>query len=604
MSGAPPEPLGERERALLAQGRHEILAAELAAAGRHAQAAWTLEQIWDFAGAREHYVRAGRPLDALRVAIELGRGDVLDASVDLFAAAPAEQRQQAAALLQRRGRHADAARVLAFGEHRPEQRAAALIRAGDRAAAARVLAAAGQAREALAALEPLPERHGPTLQLAAELAWALGDVEAAVRRAQGAIRAGDVDRPALLRLLSRGLAALGHELAAEIALPGAGEVPQAAPVPPRFQLRRPLAASYAGAAYEAIDRVTAQEVEVHLLLAELQEAGAHDVGVQDALVTFQRRAEAGLELAHPAVRPLVLFDAAAGLLVLPHAEGPALRSLIRPPGMPPARARALVAFLLDGLVAAHARGLVHGSLLPAQVVCDAAGRPLLGPFGADAIAGLVATRTGALEELLTITAPEVRTGAAATAASDVFSAAALFAALVTGTLGAGPAALPPAERALVEAALAEDPARRPDAAGLLIGMRRRVVDIRDLSLEPLPGGQEPGAMAEETGLSAQGVAVEAAASWTEEALEAVLACDAPALQPVLDRQGRRVALAPWPEGCRRLGDGASFAELARGTLAELPAAGAAALAPRLRASAGVVTPAGEWMLALDDVLVV
>ncbi|MFY0532485.1 hypothetical protein [Nannocystis pusilla] len=95
---------------------------------------------------------------------------------------------------------------------------------------------------------------------------------------------------------------------------------------------------------------------------------------------------------------------------MPWEAGNNLRALIRPPGMPLPRARALIAFLLEGLAAAHARGLVHGSLLPAQLVCDAAGRPLLGPFGADAIAGLIATRTGALEELLTITAPEVRAG--------------------------------------------------------------------------------------------------------------------------------------------------------------------------------------------------
>lgn len=131
------------------------------------------------------------------------------------------------------------------------------------------------------------------------------------------------------------------------------------------------------------------------------------------LAAFASRAEAAAALGHPAIRPVLRFEPGAGLLILPHAEGPPLRSLLRPPGMPPARARALLSFLLAGLVAAHERGLVHGSLLlPAQIVCDSAGRPLLGPFGADEIAGLVATRTGALEELLTITAPELRAGGA------------------------------------------------------------------------------------------------------------------------------------------------------------------------------------------------
>ncbi|WAS97814.1 hypothetical protein [Nannocystis punicea] len=241
---APPEPLTDDEQRMLAQGRHEALAHALALSGRHAAAGWVLEQIWEFAGACEHYARAGRPLDALRAAIELGRPDVLDRIIAVFAAADADTRQQAAALLQRKGRHADAARILALGDHDPEARARALVRAGDRLGAARVLADADRVREALALLEPLPERHGPTLQLAAELSWELGDAEAAVRRAQAAIRAGGADRAALSRLLARGLGALGHDLAAQIVLQGRGEAPEGAPVPARFLVRASLPASF------------------------------------------------------------------------------------------------------------------------------------------------------------------------------------------------------------------------------------------------------------------------------------------------------------------------------------------------------------------------
>lgn len=599
---SPPEPLDPEAQAQLAQGRHEALAARLAAAGRHALAGWVLEQIWEFAGAVEHYARGGRPLDALRAAIDLGRPDVLDRVIGVFEAAEPTARDQAAQLLQRRGRHADAARVLAFGDHSPEARARALVRAGDHLGAARVLADAGLVREALAALGP-PAHHGPTLQLAAELSWALGDAEAAVRSAQAAIRAGGGDRPALARLLARGLGALGHDLAAQIVLEGTGEAPPAGPVPARYQVRRPLPASYAGAAYEGIDRVTLQEVEIHLLLAELQEGGAADPAVQDALEAFRRRALAALELDHPAIRPIVHFDPRAGVLILPSQGGATLRALIRPPGMPPARARALVAFLLDGLAQAHLRGLVHGSLMPAQLVCDAAGRPLLGPFGADAIAGLVATRTGALEELLTITAPEVRAGAAPTAASDVYSAAALLVALIAGALAPALDAIPAAERATVEDALSPDPARRPDVAALLARIRRRVADVRDLAVGAGPIGQEPPTLSEEAALSAQGIAVEAAPTWTDAALDALVGSDVPALQPVLDRNGRRLALAAWPDGCRRLADDVPFRALAPLAVVDaLPPEAAAAVHARLSAAAWVLTPSGEWMLALDDLL--
>jgi len=402
-----------------------------------------------------------------------------------------------------------------------------------------------------------------------------------------------------------GLAALGHALAAQLVLQAGGQAQGVAATtvdgaaPGRYHVRRSLPASFAGAAYDGLDRVTQQEVEIHLLLAEVQDAGLEAAGVLASLAAFARRAEAAAELGHPAIRPILRFEPAVGLLILPHAEGPPLRTLLRPPGMPPARARALLSFLLSGLVAAHERGLCHGSLLPAQIVCDAAGRPLLGPFGADEIAGLVATRTGALEELLTITAPELRAGGRPSAASDVYSAAALLVALRTGSLGADPSRLPPAEQALITDALDPDPQRRPDAATLLQRLQVRVADARELTahteLPPVPKATlDPGALA------SAGVVVEAAASWSDADLDLLLASDAARLQPVLDREGRRIILAAWPDGCMRLADDAD----ARGLLPLLDELGplGALLRPRAVASAWVRTAAGEWLLALDCLL--
>ncbi len=676
MSG-PESLLSAEQRERLARGAHEAVAAELAAAGQPAAAAWVLEQIWDFSNAHHRWLAAGRPLDALRCAVAAGRPDLLDQTLALLEQRPRGERDAAVTLLQRRGRHGEAARLLAADDADPVARAHALVRAGDRLGAARALAGAGLVREALAALEPLPEDHAAnatgvassavtanptaaagstaaaTLALAARLAWELGDAEASVRHAQAAMRArearppapdadpnrpappsiggtrgppprpgprrgelpvpeamslatgpgehGAEDRAELARVLARGLAALGHELAAQLVLQATGAgAAGAAAVPGRYRVRRAVTASFSGAAYEGLDRVTQQEVELHLLLAEVQDAGLEAAGVQAAIAAFARRAEAAAQLAHPAIRPLLRFDRDAGLLILPHADGPSLRALIRAPGMPPARARALVSFLLDALAAAHARGLVHGSLLPAQIVCDAVGRPLLGPFGADEIAGLVATRTGALEELLTITAPELRAGGRPSAASDVYSAAALLLALRTGNLAAEADRLPAPERALIADALDPDPARRPDAATLLQRLRVRVADARELAPHAaLPA--VPKTMSEQTALGAGGVVVEVAASWTEPELDALLAGDAPRLQPVLDRDGRRVVLAPWPDGCRRLADDADAGALA-GLLADLAPPVRAALQPRLRPSAWVHTPGGEWMLALDDLL--
>ncbi len=633
--------LTEDQRARLARGEHEAVASELASGGDLVGAGQVLEQIWDFLGAHTHYISARRPLDALRCALELGRPDLLDHTLAALMDQPRADRDEAVKLLQRRGHHAEAARLLAADDADPVARARALGRAGDRRGAAQVLAEAGHVREALLTLDPIAEHDAPALTLAAALAWELGDAEASVRHAQAAMRAlavsvpaaeddggpartlrppqppqppqspqraltamsegtAAIDRATPARILARGLAALGHELAAQLVLQATGvrEAPAAA-VPGRYHVRRALTASFAGAAYDGLDRVTQQEVEIHLLLAEVQDAGLDAQGVLASIAGFARRAEAATELAHPAIRPVLRFDLRAGLLILPHADGPSLRALIRPPGMPPARARALVSFLLDGLAAAHARGLVHGSLLPAQIVCDAAGRPLLGPFGADEIAGLVATRTGALEEILTITAPELRGGGKPDAASDISSAAALWVALRLGSLGAGLGRLPPAEQALIADALDPDPTRRPDAPTLLARLRVRVADTRELTpLTPLPA--VPKAMSETGALATAGVVVLVASGWTDAELDVLLACDAPRLQPVLDRELRRVVLAAWPDGCRRLADDADDAALS-GMLDDLGDLRTIVM-PRMRASSWVLTPAGEWMLALDDLL--
>lgn len=662
--------LSDAHTARLARGEHEAVASELAAAGEPAAAGWVLEQIWDFVAAFAQHAAAGAILDALRCALEAGRPDLLDQALAALLRASAADRKAAVAMLTRRGRHAEAARVLA-AEDDPTARADALVRAGDRLAAARLMADAGRAQAALAALGPLPEGHAPTLALAARLAWDLGDAESCVRHAQAAMRAIDREarrpprepsgppRPAaeprarpplsiaaasrpgpppppppreirgtigdardvsegtgprdeslrreVTRALAHGLAALGHDLAAALALQGTGEGPATLALPGRYRVRRALPAAFAGAAYEGMDRVSQQEVEIHLLLAEVHDTAGDTGAVHAAVAAFERRCEAAQALGHPAIRPVLKFDRDAGLLLLPHADGPTLRTLIRPPGMPLTRARALVAFLVDGLAAAHARGIVHGSLLPAQIVCDAAGRPLLGPFGADEIAGLVATRTGALEELLTITAPELRAGGTPTAASDIYGAAALFVALRTGRLGGGQ--LPAGEEGLVADALAEDPTRRPDAATLYGRLRVRVADVRELAdaalldLSEAPGVIAPAGPAGGPTNQHHGPAglITAASGWADAELDALLASDAPRLQPVLDRHGRKVVLAGWPEGCRRLADDADDRSL-RPLLAELPEALQAMVEARLRPGAWVLTPGGEWLIGLDELL--
>lgn len=636
-------------RARLDAGEHEAVAVELAAAERQAEAGWVLEQIWDFAGATRHYLAVGRLVDAVRTSVE-ARDPQLWAAVFDALRRHRDDRQlldTVSALLRSRGRHDDAAAVLELAAASPEQRAAALVRAGSPLAAAEVFAEAGLPRRALEALGAVEIRPthldtGPSAgdrrlpshprehALAAELCWDLGDAEGAARHAQQARRAGALEGELgrqVRSLLARALACLGHDLAGQLVLAEADQdEPERSPseLEPqgRYRVTATLPAPFAGAAYVGVDRVSLQEVELHLLISELQDQ-APDPGVRGALERFTSQALRADALGHPAIRPIIRAVPEIGLLVMPRREGPVLRSLIRAPGMAQAtaRARALVVFILDALAAAHGVGLVHGSLLPSQIVCDALGRPLLGPFGAHHLAGLVATRTGGLEELLSLTPPEQRRGAAPSEAGDIYMLGALWAALLAGYFSPPLDELPAGERDDIARMLAEDPSARPSAREALTRLRTPVDDLTTLAHQTAPQAEE--SMSQAARIDPRlGVALDvvAADSWSEAELDLLCMARNPWLQNILDREGRAFRLAAWPAGCRTLDDGAPWREhlpaLALGLLSaagepnapedrdpdETHATLREAVVSRMSGACVVVTPAGELMLALDQLL--
>ncbi len=638
-----PEDLGRgldpELRKRLDRGDHEAVASELLAADRAREAGWVLEQIWDFASATRCYLRGGHELDALRTAVEERRPDLLETVLQaLEQSGSAELLRAGAQQLARRGLHELSARLLELAEAGPELQAAALLRAGDRLAAARVLAEAGQPRAALDALGTLelhasPPREPEAHALAAQLRWDLGDAEGTARHAQEARRAGAIEGDSGRRvrvLLARALASLGHDLAGQLVLgEGAGGTEGTPPELEhhgRYRVTGTLPPAYAGAAYVGVDRLTLQEVELHMLLAEYGELDRPEPAVLQAVERFLQVAEAANRLGHPAIRPILRTEAREGLLVMPRREGPLLRSLIRPPGLEQAtaRARSIVAFMLDGLATAHAHGLVHGSLLPSTIVCDPLGRPLLGPFGANHLSGLTATRTGGLEELLAITPPEQRSGGAPTQASDIYMIGALWAALLTGRLAPTLDELPAIERELIAKLLAEDPDERPSARVVLTRLQSPVEDLSELARAPLPGPDESMRAATLDPRLGRPITVVAAEGWSEALLDALCMSRNPWLQTILDREGRTFQLAAWPEGCRTLAPETDWRSMLDPLALELltPTGEPNAFEPtptpefegealreavierldRLGGSAIVVTPADEFMLALDRLL--
>ena len=179
-------------------------------------------------------------------------------------------------------------------------------------------------------------------------------------------------------------------------------------------------------------------------------------------------------------------------LVMPYLSGGSLADRLRSGALPPAEVRRVGLAVADALTAAHALGMLHRDVKPANVLFNAYGEAQLADFGiarfsdATQTHGLVAATVG-------YAAPEVLAGEPASPAADVYSlGATLHAALrgappFTAQPGEAPIAFavrvmqsdpppldgaPPAPAAVVRRAMAKDPGQRFATAEAMTGALR------------------------------------------------------------------------------------------------------------------------------------
>ena len=173
----------------------------------------------------------------------------------------------------------------------------------------------------------------------------------------------------------------------------------------RYELTSELALGGLGAVYVARDRVTGDEVAVKVLHAEHLS--------NDTMRRRLRREGAALKaLDHPAiVRLLELGVDESGLvyLVTDYVEGETLAERLERGPLSLGEADRLLSALSGGIGAAHAHGILHGDLKPANVLWG--DPPRLVDFGASKILGLDRlTATGEISGTPAYMAPEVFTG--------------------------------------------------------------------------------------------------------------------------------------------------------------------------------------------------
>ena len=192
----------------------------------------------------------------------------------------------------------------------------------------------------------------------------------------------------------------------------------------RYRLDSRIATGGMGVVWRGTDTVLDRVVAIKILKAEF----ADDATFRSRFETEARHAAA---LHHPGVA--AVFDSGAGqatdgggprpFLVMEFVDGQPLSNLLRPNApLDPAVARTLIADAADAIGAAHAAGIVHRDVKPANLLVTPDRQIKITDFGiARAADGIALTATGQVMGTPQYLSPEQAEGSTATPASDIYS---------------------------------------------------------------------------------------------------------------------------------------------------------------------------------------
>ena len=440
---------------LVAAGDYAAAAAQAADAGDLQGAITLLERIWRFAEAIPLAQRLGDSPLAIRLALDARDPERARQIAETIDAADVDQIERASNILARQG-YAEMAAQLQARAGRPAQAAALYQRAGGLLAAGQLLEQAGRFVEAGQLYEQAMRNSGAEASQAALamgiLLGKLGRHHEAARALQVATRDPATSAPALrrlcLELLALDLSTAAQEIAARLHAidPGqpssaadiaalearslaAASVDEGPAVPRRFRVLRALGAGSLGRVYAAEDLLLGRTVALKVLCAG---AGAEGPEHQ-AFARFLREADASSRLQHPHIVRVYEARPEEGILVMELLPGGTLADRIAADGaLSSASVRRLALEALAGLEAAHAHGIVHRDVKPANILFDGAGSAKLGDFGAAHLLDFGQTQTGGLIGTLAYLSPEQITGGPIGAATDIYGLGATLFEALTG----------------------------------------------------------------------------------------------------------------------------------------------------------------------------
>jgi len=263
-----------------------------------------------------------------------------------------------------------------------------------------------------------------------------------------------------------------------------------------------------GIVYRATQLALGRPVALKLIASEL----AADVSFRDR---FKRESQLAALIDHPGIIPVYEAGEADGLLftAMRFVDGPDLQQLLGREHLEPARAVAIVSQIAAALDAAHRRSLVHRDIKPANILlADEGGEEhaYLTDFGLSKRTGTTSalTQDGSFVGTLDYVAPEQIRGEHFDGRADVYALGCVLYHALTGVvpfdrdsevatmqahlndppprLSAAAPGVPAGIDAVIERALAKDPADRFATAGELAAAARDALDGSPAQAGPSP----------------------------------------------------------------------------------------------------------------------
>jgi eukaryotic-like serine/threonine-protein kinase len=199
----------------------------------------------------------------------------------------------------------------------------------------------------------------------------------------------------------------------------------------RYHLEEPIASGGAAIVWRAFDENLSRSVAIKLL-------HPHHATDPTVVERFERESRAAAQLNHPnAVR---IYDTGREddlvFLVMEHVDGPSLRDVLKEWGpLEPLAVAALGEQVASALGEAHAHGLVHRDVKPANILLASDGTVKVTDFGiAKALSGADATLTnpGTVVGTAAYVAPEQLEDAAVDARADIYALGVVLYECLTG----------------------------------------------------------------------------------------------------------------------------------------------------------------------------